>query len=68
MVEVTDGFIALGEKEGRSRTGALFEVCLECFQFVRLEWVYTRKGVLEALYGNAVLLEVEVFTAQQANL
>jgi hypothetical protein len=35
---------------------------------VRLEWVYTRKGVLEAMYGNAVLLEVEVFTAQQANL
>jgi hypothetical protein len=31
-------------------------------------WLIRGKGVLEAVYGNAVLLEVEVFTAQQANL
>jgi hypothetical protein len=29
---------------------------------------FLTKRVLEAMYGNVVLLEVEVFTAQQANL
>ena len=63
-----DRGVVAGQKQGGRGAVPLFEIGFDGFEFVRLQRVQARQGVLQAVNPEAVLCEVKVGGAQHPYL